>query len=175
MVILTRHLELESADEQVILRGLDHRRGGRGDDWKCSLLAAVREAAPPDGSTYKNGRCCESCRPPHPASLLHCFVSFTQKVNMVAVSHLLTRVIAGIPVPNTPLINSSIALARAALPDQGYNHVMRSWLNGQAIINNLPIANRSQIDQEAFGIATILHDLGWYTTPSLSHPFKRKK
>jgi hypothetical protein len=86
-------------------------------------------------------------------------------INMVAISHLFTRVIAGIPVPNTPLINSSIALARATLPDEGYNHVMRSWLNGQAIINNLPPANRSHIDQEAFSVATILHDLGWYYPP----------
>ncbi|KAF1970746.1 hypothetical protein BU23DRAFT_472833 [Bimuria novae-zelandiae CBS 107.79] len=79
---------------------------------------------------------------------------------MVAISFF-TRVIAGIPVPNTPLINSSIALARAALPDEGYNHVMRSWLNGQAIINKLPEVNRSRIDQEAFSVAAILHDLGW--------------
>ncbi|OAF99209.1 uncharacterized protein CC84DRAFT_1104677 [Paraphaeosphaeria sporulosa] len=92
---------------------------------------------------------------------------------MVAISHLLTRVIAGIPVPNTPLINSSIALTRAALPDQGYNHVMRSWLNGQAIINNLPATNRSKIDQEAFGIATILHDLGWSNDTTYISPDKR--
>ncbi|KAJ4355675.1 uncharacterized protein N0V89_003695 [Didymosphaeria variabile] len=92
---------------------------------------------------------------------------------MVAVSPLLTRVIAGIPVPNTPLINSSIALARATLPDQGYNHVMRSWLNGQAIINKLPLANRSRIDEEAFGVATILHDLGWSDDPAYISPDKR--
>ena len=72
-----------------------------------------------------------------------------------------TRIIAGIPVPDTPLINSSIALARANLPDNGFNHVMRAWLNGQAIINKLPAVNRSGIDEEAFGVATILHDLGW--------------
>lgn len=87
---------------------------------------------------------------------------------MVAIT-LFTQVIAGIPVPNTPLINSSIALARAALPDQGFNHVMRSWLNGQAIINNLPETNRSRIDQEAFSVATILHDLGWYKLPVPRH------
>lgn len=79
---------------------------------------------------------------------------------MVAIS-LFTRVIAGISVPNTSLINSSIALARAALPDEGYNHVMRSWLNGQAIVNKLPEVNRSRIDEEAFSVAAILHDLGW--------------
>ncbi|KAL1605078.1 hypothetical protein SLS60_004621 [Paraconiothyrium brasiliense] len=92
---------------------------------------------------------------------------------MVAVPILLTRVIAGIPVPDTPLINSSIALTRAALPDQGYNHVMRSWLNGQAIINKLPKANRSRIDEEAFAVATILHDLGWSNDPAYISPDKR--
>jgi hypothetical protein len=80
---------------------------------------------------------------------------------MVAVLPYMTRIIAGIPVPNTPLINASIALARAELPDHGYNHVMRAWLNGQALINHLPPSNRSKIDVEAFGVATILHDLGW--------------
>lgn len=93
---------------------------------------------------------------------------------MVAIPHLLTRVIAGIPVLNTPLINSSIALARAALPDEGYNHVMRSWLNGQAIINKLPAANRSLIDEEAFSVAVILHDLGWYDKTTSSCWFREK-
>jgi hypothetical protein len=86
---------------------------------------------------------------------------------MVAILPQLTRVIAGIPVPNTPLINSSIALAQANLPSHGYNHVMRSWLNGQAIINHLPRSERAKIDVEAFGVATILHDMGWSAPPSL--------
>ncbi|PVH92778.1 hypothetical protein DM02DRAFT_698415 [Periconia macrospinosa] len=80
---------------------------------------------------------------------------------MVAITPHLTRLIAGIPVPNTPLINASISLARASMPDHGFNHVMRAWLNGQAIINHLPPHNRSQIDVEAFGVAAILHDMGW--------------
>ncbi|KAF2194839.1 hypothetical protein K469DRAFT_725982 [Zopfia rhizophila CBS 207.26] len=86
---------------------------------------------------------------------------------MVAILPQVTRIIAGIPVPNTALINASIALTRANLPDQGYNHIMRSWLNGQAIINKLPAANRSEIDQEAFGVAVILHDLGWSNNPEI--------
>ncbi|KAH7110095.1 hypothetical protein B0J11DRAFT_208020 [Dendryphion nanum] len=80
---------------------------------------------------------------------------------MVAIAPLATRLIAGIAVPNTALINDTIALARASLPDNGYNHVMRAWLNGQAIINHLPDHNRSVVNVEAFGVATILHDLGW--------------
>ncbi|PVH90864.1 hypothetical protein DM02DRAFT_708676 [Periconia macrospinosa] len=80
---------------------------------------------------------------------------------MVALVPHLTRLMAGIPIPNTHLINSSIALARANLPEHTYNHVMRSWLNGQAIINHLPAANRSKIDVEAYGVAAILHDMGF--------------
>ncbi|PVH94055.1 hypothetical protein DM02DRAFT_694210 [Periconia macrospinosa] len=80
---------------------------------------------------------------------------------MVQILNHITRIIAGVTVPDTPLINASIALAQQSLPTNGFNHVMRSWLNGQAIINHLPPKNRSMIDTEAFGVATILHDLGW--------------
>ncbi|KAF2872254.1 hypothetical protein BDV95DRAFT_627996 [Massariosphaeria phaeospora] len=73
----------------------------------------------------------------------------------------MTRLIAGVTVPDTPLINASIALAQESLPINGFHHVMRAWLNGQAIINHLPSVNRSAVDMEAFGVATILHDLGW--------------
>ncbi|KAF2187354.1 hypothetical protein K469DRAFT_570351 [Zopfia rhizophila CBS 207.26] len=92
---------------------------------------------------------------------------------MVAILPHFTRIIAGIPVPNTPLINASISMARDNLPDDGYNHVMRAWLNGQAIINKLPAANRSGIDQEAFGVAAILHDLGWSPNPDFISSDKR--
>lgn len=81
---------------------------------------------------------------------------------MVQFLHHMTRIIAGVTVPDTPLINASIELAQESLPTNGFNHVMRAWLNGQAIINHLPPHNRSVIDVEAFGVATILHDLGWY-------------
>jgi hypothetical protein len=73
-----------------------------------------------------------------------------------------TRFIAGIQVPNTPIINASIALAHQNLPTFAYNHVIRAWLNGQAIVNKLPAANLSTFDQEAFGVGAILHDLGWW-------------
>ena len=80
---------------------------------------------------------------------------------MVAILPHLTRVIAGVTVPDTPLINASIDLAHASLPTHGFNHVMRAWLNGQAIINHLPPKERKVIDSEGFGVAAILHDMGW--------------
>lgn len=81
---------------------------------------------------------------------------------MVAIATLATRIIAGVTVPDTPLINASISLARDALPDRPYNHVMRAWLNGQTIINKMPSEQRATIDEEAFAVGAILHDMGWY-------------
>jgi hypothetical protein len=89
---------------------------------------------------------------------------------MVQIFRHMTRIIAGVTVPDTTLINASIALAQNNLPTNGFNHVMRSWLNGQAMINHLPPDNRSTIDVEAFSVATILHDLGWYIQTLLLKP-----
>ncbi|KAF7673498.1 hypothetical protein GT037_008113 [Alternaria burnsii] len=80
---------------------------------------------------------------------------------MVAVGTLATRIIAGVTVPDTPLINASISLAREALSDRPYNHVMRAWLNGQTILNKMPPEKRATVDEEAFAIGAILHDMGW--------------
>jgi len=79
---------------------------------------------------------------------------------MVAILGHFTRVIAGVSVPNSPIVNTSISLAHDNLPTLTYNHVMRTWLNGQAIINKLPTANLSLVDQEAYAVAAILHDMG---------------
>lgn len=72
-----------------------------------------------------------------------------------------TRLLAGIVVPDTPLINASIAFARENLLDRPYNHVMRAWLNGQAIINHMSPERQASIDLEAFAVGAILHDMGW--------------
>ncbi|CAI6293037.1 unnamed protein product [Periconia digitata] len=80
---------------------------------------------------------------------------------MVQLLNNVTRLIAGVTVLDTPIINASIALAQQSLPLNGFNHVMRAWINGQALINHLPAKNRSHIDVEAFSVAAILHDLGW--------------
>ena len=70
-----------------------------------------------------------------------------------------TKKVAGIDVLNTPLINAAIDFARQHLDDWAYNHVMRSWLFGQAIADKVPdLANR---DKELHSVAAILHDMGW--------------
>lgn len=73
-----------------------------------------------------------------------------------------TRTVAGITVPDTPLITASLGLARKYLDDWEYNHIMRSWLFGCAIADRVPdLAKR---DRELHSVAAILHDLGWDQT-----------
>lgn len=52
-----------------------------------------------------------------------------------------TKQIAGITVPDTPLIEASTDLARKHLDDWAYNHVMRSWLFGCAIADKVILEN----------------------------------
>ncbi|KAK3702205.1 hypothetical protein LTR37_015037 [Vermiconidia calcicola] len=70
-----------------------------------------------------------------------------------------TKTIAGITVPDTPVVTAAQALARDHMDDWSYNHVVRSWLLGFAIAEQMPpFAER---DQELHAVAAILHDLGW--------------
>lgn len=82
-----------------------------------------------------------------------------------------TQILAGITVPDTPLIKAALALARKHLADWSYNHVIRSWLLGFAIADKLPdLADR---DRELHSIAAILHDLGWDEKKSFISADKR--
>ena len=67
-----------------------------------------------------------------------------------------TRLLAGISVPDTPLISRAIEYAREHSEPYLFNHVMRSWLF--AVI----LAQRSESahDAEVLAVTTILHDLG---------------
>ncbi|KAF2743987.1 hypothetical protein M011DRAFT_461237 [Sporormia fimetaria CBS 119925] len=78
-----------------------------------------------------------------------------------------SQVIAGVTVPDTPLITKAIAFARQHLPDQAYNHVMRSWLTCHLLVTRLPSEVQQQIDTELYAIAIILHDLGWSKSAEL--------
>ncbi|TAQ87375.1 hypothetical protein B7494_g4303 [Chlorociboria aeruginascens] len=82
-----------------------------------------------------------------------------------------TQVIAGVTVPDTPLVHEAQAYARTHANDMTYNHVMRSWLFGAIIISRSE--NRSIIDPEAHAVAALLHDLGWDNTGELISPDKR--
>lgn len=82
-----------------------------------------------------------------------------------------TRVIAGVTIPDTPVVRAAQAYARAHANDMTYNHVMRSWLFGAIIISRSK--DRLTIDPEVHAVAALLHDLGWDNTGELVSPDKR--
>jgi hypothetical protein len=67
-----------------------------------------------------------------------------------------TRSIAGVLVPDTPLISRAIAYARLHSDVYLFNHVMRSWLFAVSIAERSKVAH----DAEVLAAATLLHDLG---------------
>lgn len=67
-----------------------------------------------------------------------------------------TRLLAGLVVPDTPLVVRAIEYAREHSEPYLFNHVMRSWLFAVAIAQQ----TRSVHDPEVLAVATLLHDLG---------------
>lgn len=67
-----------------------------------------------------------------------------------------TRVLAGIVVPDTPLVARTIAYAREHCEPYLFNHVMRSWLFAVAIADQ----GEASYDAEVLAVATLLHDIG---------------
>jgi len=67
-----------------------------------------------------------------------------------------TRVVAGVLVPDTPLITSAIKYARENSEPYLFNHVMRSWLFAVSLVQLKPTAH----DGEVLAVATLLHDIG---------------
>lgn len=84
----------------------------------------------------------------------------------MANSALPTRVLAGVTIPDTPLITAAIAHAREYSSDSTYNHVIRSLLLGFIIADKV-IGER---DREAHAVAALLHDLGF----PIGHPTHSK-
>jgi hypothetical protein len=66
------------------------------------------------------------------------------------------RLLAGVAVPDTPLITRAIEYARENCEPYLFNHSMRSWLFA-VIIAEL---RKTQHDAEVLAVATVLHDLG---------------
>jgi len=75
-----------------------------------------------------------------------------------------TRLIAGVSVPDGPLIAAVIAHAQELSEPYLFNHAMRSWLFAEAIGR----IKRIEYDREVVAIGTILHDIG--LTASVSGP-----
>ena len=75
-----------------------------------------------------------------------------------------TKVIAGVTIPDTPLITKALEFAREELEDYTYNHINRSLILGFLIADKVPATQDR--DREAHAVAAILHDLGF----PLGHP-----
>src|SRR5262249_12363807 len=75
-----------------------------------------------------------------------------------------TRLIAGVSVPDGPLITAVIEYAQRLSEPYLFNHAMRSWLFAEAIGRVKGI----DYDREVVAIGTILHDIG--LTASVSGP-----
>jgi hypothetical protein len=67
-----------------------------------------------------------------------------------------TRLLAGVSVPDTPLISRAIEFARERSEPYLFNHVMRSWLFAALLGQRKQTAH----DGEVLAVTTILHDLG---------------
>lgn len=67
-----------------------------------------------------------------------------------------TRSLAGVSVPDTPLISRAIEYARERSEPYLFNHVMRSWLFAATLAQ----LNQTSHDCEVLAVTTILHDLG---------------
>ena len=86
-------------------------------------------------------------------------------------SALPNRVLAGVTVPDTPLIHEALDYAQQHATPGTYNHVVRSWLFGVIISSHIP--GLQDYDKEIHAVSTILHDLGWDPTGVLVTPDKR--
>ena len=75
-----------------------------------------------------------------------------------------TRLIAGVAVPDGPLVKAVIEYAQRISEPYLFNHAMRSWLFAEAIGRIKGI----EYDREIVAIGTILHDIG--LTASVSGP-----
>ena len=64
--------------------------------------------------------------------------------------------IAGVFVPDTPLISRAIEYARVNSEPYLFNHVMRSWLFAVSLAEQ----RKAAYDHEVLAVATLLHDLG---------------
>ena len=78
------------------------------------------------------------------------------KGNSTGTLDMATRCVAGVRVPDTPLISRAIEYAQLHHEPYLFNHSMRSWLFAVSIAQQGKVAH----DAEVLAVATLLHDLG---------------
>jgi HD domain len=69
-----------------------------------------------------------------------------------------TRLLAGVEVPDTPLISAALDFVRERSPEVLYHHCVRGWLFGCIIASKVP--RFASIDREVHAIAVLFHDIG---------------
>jgi hypothetical protein len=79
-----------------------------------------------------------------------------------------TRLIAGVSVPDSPLITAAIEYAQKLSENYLFNHAMRSWLFAAKIGQIKAI----DCDHEVVAVGTILHDIGLTAGVSGSNRFE---
>ncbi|MFC4313647.1 HD domain-containing protein [Steroidobacter flavus] len=67
-----------------------------------------------------------------------------------------TRLLAGVVVPDTPIVTRAIEFAREHCEPYLFNHSMRSWLFSAAVA----CLKSSPHDAEVLAVSTLLHDIG---------------
>ena len=82
--------------------------------------------------------------------------------------HAPLRLLAGVSVPDTPLVFGAIEYARQHSETYLFNHVMRSWL----FAVRLAEVDGTPHDAEALAVATVLHDVGLSTGADSSLRFE---
>jgi len=71
-------------------------------------------------------------------------------------TYVATRLLAGVSVPDTPVIARAIEFARERSEPYLFNHVMRSWLFAALLAQR----KETPHDAEVLAVTTILHDIG---------------
>src|SRR5262245_25581578 len=79
-----------------------------------------------------------------------------------------TRLIAGVSVPDSPLITAVIEYAQRLSEPYLFNHAMRSWLFAESIGRRKGL----EYDREVMAIGTVLHDIGLTTGVSGPNRFE---
>jgi hypothetical protein len=77
-----------------------------------------------------------------------------------------TQTLAGVRVPDSPVISRAIEYAREFSEPYLFNHVMRSWLFAESLAQ----LNHVEHDAEVLALATLLHDLG--LSPAFDGPLR---
>ncbi|KAM7215283.1 hypothetical protein V8F06_009334 [Rhypophila decipiens] len=85
------------------------------------------------------------------------------------------RILAGVRVPDTPIIRAAQSYAHSEVAASTYNHVNRAWLWATLIVQHNKTLQSLNPDLEVLAVASILHDLGTDRRPNSPHVSKDKR